>query len=98
MAYDSLQMARHCHGVFRANATTLKIRVGISSIPIVKEKSMLHWVPVLNRVNTFPIIEDEVCEEEALERPLFYCEIDARRFNEMKRRYHLTKIKRKRIA
>ena len=96
MANDPLQMAMHCHGVFRNNAAMWRVRVGISAIPIVKPKSMLHWVPVLNRVNIFPIMENEVCEEDVLQRPLFYCELDARRVKEMKRRYHLTKIKRKR--
>ena len=68
-------------------------------MPIVKEGKgwnirRFHMHPVITKVCTFPICEDEVCPLVGLQRPLFYCELDSVRYTEMKRRVKLSKVER----
>lgn len=77
-----------------------------SSIPVLRKESCLMWYPVLRKVALSPIKEEEEPHDEPdggkrtglfvnIWRPLFYCELDAGRYREMKKRYYTVKPKKK---
>lgn len=91
----SIEVYRHCTDILKSKQHELHIKQ-VYSFPIVYKDSCLLWCPVIRGVSLSPINENEPCEFTDMNRPLFYYELDAGRWYEMKRRYRLSKKKKKR--
>lgn len=87
-----IETAEHCYNVFRKHSKDWGItRNGIGVMPSLRKQSKLLLYPVINRVCTFPIFEEEECDEQLLgmihpRRPIFYCEVDAKATKAMEER------------
>ena len=84
-------MVHHCHSVFfnRRRGLGVEVTVGVYSMPRLKPTSVLLWRPSIRHVCVYPIDEGGACNV-GLQRYLYYDELDARRFLDLKRRVRRT--------
>lgn len=102
----------HSQKVYNENCV-YQLKIGTGCIPILLKDSPFNFCPVLQRVCVYTIEEgvdeENDCSDDVIEwmasrdphRPLFYTELDARKFNALSRRLprsHPLSIKKRRRA